>query len=134
MNALFIHDDAMADLEAIAKREADAAGKIMVLLEELEGDHDLLDRLTQHDFGAHRTSEFHVSKWQAQWHQGRDLWRLKLWDLEDKGLQFRIIYAFMPQKQHYHVLAIAPREFNYDSQHPLTQRILRAYKELGGGG
>ncbi|MHB8409001.1 MAG: hypothetical protein ACYDHY_13065 [Acidiferrobacterales bacterium] len=132
MNALFIHDDAAADLEALWQREPYAAGQIVALLEELEGNHDLLDRLTQHKFGASHTSEFHVSKWQEQWRKGRDLWRLKLWDLEDKGLRYRIIYAFMPKRQHYHVLAIAPREFNYDSQHPLTQRILRAYKELGG--
>ena len=66
----------------------------------------------------------------AQWRKGRDLWRLKMWDLEKKGLRYRIIHAFIPSKQHYHVLAIAPREFDYDADHPISQRILHAYQAL----
>ena len=130
MVALFIHDDATADLESLFDSEPQAAGRIAVLLEELEGDSDLLDRLTQHDYGEYRTADFHVSKWFEHWNKGRDLWRLKLWDLEDVGLQYRVIYAFVPGKLHYHVLAIVPREFNYEKSHPTTQRILRAYEAL----
>jgi len=127
---LFIHKDAIADLSALRQKELKAAARIVALLEELKGNPDLLDRLTQHDYGAHQSADFHVSKWQAQWRQGRDLWRLKVWDLEDQGLRYRIVYAFIPQKQHYHILAIAPREFDYDSNHPISQRILRAYESL----
>ena len=50
--------------------------------------------------------------------------------LEDKGLRYLVIYAFEPTKQHYHVLAIAPREFDYDTNSPIGRRILRAYREL----
>jgi len=128
--ALFVHDDATADLEALWETEPQAAARIADLLEQLEGDSDLLDRLTQHDYGAYHSADFHVSKWQEHWRKGRDLWRLKVWDLEDKGLRYRVVYAFKPREQHYHVLAIAPREFDYDTSHPISQRILRAYQEL----
>jgi hypothetical protein len=128
--ALFIHEDAQADLEELWTREPRAAARLLAVFEQLEGDLDLLDRLTQHDYGAHRSADFHVSKWFDQWNKGRDLWRLKVWDLEDKGLRYRVVYAFTPKEHHYHVLAIAPREFDYDSSHPLSQRILRAYQEL----
>ena len=127
---LFIHKDAITDLTELRRKELKAAARIAALMEELKGDPDLLDRLTQHDYGAHQSADFHVSKWQAQWRQGRDLWRLKIWDLEDQGLRYRVVYAFMPQKQHYHILAIAPREFDYDSNHPISRRILRAYTSL----
>ena len=127
---LFIHKDAIADLTELRQKELKAAARIAALMEELKGDPDLLDRLTQHDYGAHQSADFHVSKWQAQWRQGHDLWRLKIWDLEDQGLRYRVVYAFMPQKQHYHILAIAPREFDYDSNHPISRRILRAYTSL----
>lgn len=130
MVAIFIHNDAKVDLLALRAREPQAAGRILALLEQLEGDPDLLDRLTVHDYGAYGSADFHVSKWQAQWRKGRDLWRLKVWELEEKGIRHRIVYAFEPRKQHYHVLAIAPREFNYDENHPIGQRILRAYEEL----
>lgn len=127
MIALFIHDDAKADLLALRKSEPRTAGRILALLEQLEGDPDLLDRLTQHDYGS---ADFHVSRWQSQWREGRNLWRLKVWDLEGNGLRYRIIYAFEPRTHHYQLLAIAPREFDYDAKHPIGQRILHAYEEL----
>lgn len=127
---LYVHDDAVADLKSLWKREPQAATRIAVFLEELKGDQDLLDRLTQHGYGTHGYADFHISKWVEHWKKGRDLWRLKLWDLEDKGLKYRIVYAFIPNLQHYHVLAIAPREFDYDTNHPISQRILRAYENL----
>jgi len=127
---LFVHDDAKANLEALWKQELQAAGRILALLEQLEGNLNLLDRLTRHDYGAHRSADFHASKWQEHWRNGRDLWRLKLWDLEAKGLRYRVVYAFEPRKQHYHVPGIAPREFNCDASHPISHRILRAYQAL----
>ncbi len=132
MIALFIHDDVInTDLEALWENEPQAASRVLALLEQLEGDPDLLDRLTQHDYGAHHSADFHVSKWQEQWRKGRDLWRLKVWDLEDKGLRYRVVYAFIPRKQHYHVLAIVPRrDFDYEERDPISQRILRTYQEL----
>lgn len=131
MLSLFIHDDAKADLTALLEKDPRAAGRILALLEQLEGDSDLLDRLTEHDYGARGRAEFHVSKWQEQWHKGRDLWRLKVWDLENKGLRYRIVYAFVPLKRRYHVLAVTPRrDFNYEERDPLSQRIFRAYEEL----
>ena len=130
MFRLFVHDDAERDLEKLWDEAPDAAARIGVLLQELEENQDLLDRLTQHDFGNYRTAEFHVSKWLNQWNKGRDLWRLKVWDLEDKGLQYRIVYAFVPGKSQYHVLGIVSRDFDYDSSHPLSRRIIAAYQNL----
>jgi len=127
---LFVHDDAERDLEKLWDEAPETAARIGVLLQELEGNQDLLDRLTQHDFGNYRTAEFHVSKWLNQWNKGRDLWRLKVWDLEDKGLQYRIVYAFVPGKSQYHVLGIVSRDFDYDSSHPLSRRIIAAYQNL----
>jgi len=127
---LFVHDDAETDLEDLWSNDHVAAARITVLLEECQGNQDLLDRLTQHKFGADRSADIDVSMWQEQQQKRRNLWRVKIWDLENKGLRYRIVYAFIPQKHTYHVLAVAPREFNYDESHPLTQRILRAYEEL----
>lgn len=127
---LFVHADAENDLEALWNEAPDVAARITVLLQELDGNQDLLDRLTQHDFGAYGTADFHVSKWVEQWKKGKDLWRLKVWDLEEKGLNYRIVYVFVPGKGHYHVLGIVPRGFNYEADHKLTRRILAAYQDL----
>lgn len=132
MYRLFIHEDADADLERLWAMDPDAAARIGVLLEEIRDDQELLDRLTQHDFGAPPAAPFHVSKWHEQWRRGRDLWRLKLWDLDDLQLRYRVIYAYVPGRRHYHVLAIAHRsQVNYDDpQDPLTRRILGACVNL----
>lgn len=130
MYRLFVHDDAKADLEQLWASEPAAAARIAVLLQELADDQDLLDRLTQHDYGSSQTAQFHVSRWQEHWRKGKDLWRLKVWDLEDKGLRYRVVYNFVPGKRQYHILAIAPRTFNYDARHPITQRLLRALADL----
>ncbi len=132
MYRLFIHEDAERDLEALWDTEPFAAARIAALLEGIGADQDLMDRLTQHDYGAYATAPFHVSRWQSQWNRGKDLWRLKDWDLEAQGLQYRIPYAYMRGKQHYHVLGVLHRgQVNYDDpNHPITRRILRAYDEL----
>lgn len=127
---LFVHVDAETDLEKLWAVAPKAAARIGVLLEELKGNQDLLDRLTQHDFGDHRSADFHVSKWLDLWNKGKDLWRLKVWDLEDKGLRYRVVYAYLPGKSQYHVLGIVSREFDYDPRHELSRRIIAAYENL----
>ena len=132
MPYLFICEDAENDLEELWELAPKVAARITVLLEELKGNQDLLDRLTQHDFGYSGTADFHVSRWYEHWNKGKDLYRLKVWELEELGakLRYRIVYAFLPRKNHYHVLAVVPREFNYESNSPYTIRILKSYEEL----
>lgn len=130
MYRLHIHDDAESDLEGLRKKEPQAAARFIVLFQELESDQDLLDRLTQHNYGSNESADIQISKWFEQWNKGRDIWRLKVWDLEKKGLYYRAIYAYKLGKREYHVLGIVPRDFNYEEQHPLSQRILRAYRAL----
>lgn len=130
MLSLVIHKDAGADIAEIREDDPKTARRIAALVIELKGDQDLLDRLTQRDYGAHRTEKFHVDKWVMEQRNDRNLWRVKLWDLEDQGIKYRIIYAFQPELKRYAILAVAPRSFNYDEKHPLTQRIRIAYDAL----
>ncbi len=132
MFSLFIHDDASQDLRELCQTDPVSAGRIVALLEQISGDQGLLESLTDHDFGVRGSEDFHVSRWQRQWRQGHDLWRLKVWDLDQAGVRYRIIYAYLPGKRNYYVLAIAPRDFDYDEDHPIGRRILRAYQDLHG--
>lgn len=131
---LTIHQDAEADLDALWTSSPVAAADIAVFLEELAEDQWLLDRLSQHGFSLRAdpdpTSNIDVSRWQRYWNRGKNLWRVKLWDLEAIGLQFRIVYAFVPETSRYHILGVLPRSFNYESDSPYTIRILAAYDGL----
>lgn len=108
-----------------------AAGKVVALLQQAKHDPKIIASLLDHDFGADHSTAYHVSKWYEFWNAGLNIWRLKIW-LEPKGsLRYRIVYAYEPKSLQYYVLAIVHRDFNYKSDHEITSRILKAYKDLG---
>jgi mRNA-degrading endonuclease RelE of RelBE toxin-antitoxin system len=129
--SIVIHEDAEIDLDALWEIDEDSTADIEALLEQAACDQKLLDNLTARDFGSNRSEEVHVEKWFEQQRKGRNLWRLKIWDLEDRGIRYRIIYALDPRISRYHVLGVVHRDFNYDERDARTQRILAAYDELG---
>lgn len=130
MPRLLIHKHAEADLEGLWIEAPAAAARLTVLLEQIAADPDITDRLTQHDFGAAGTADFHVSKWVEHWYKGKDLWRIKCWDLERQHLRYRVVYAYVPGEQAYYVLAVCPRDWDYAADHELTKRILGDYAKL----
>lgn len=134
--ALHVHEEAKEDLREIRAVDPKTAADLVVFLEEFRGDQDLLDRLSQHGFEDPCNPEWilkiSVSRWQRQWNRGRNLWRLKNLDLEEDGLKYRVIYAFLPVKHMYVVLGIFLRSsFDYDNlSDPRVQRVLASYDEL----
>ena len=127
MYSLHVHQDAEDDLDGL---DAKVAAQIVVLLEDLSDNQDLLDRLSQHKF---RDQDIDVERLGPEWNFGptfNTLWRLKDLDLERRGIKYRIIYAYLPRKSKYHVLAIVPRDFDYDPNHPISKRIFEAFGNL----
>ena len=126
-----MHDEAEKDLVQLFETEPAAVGEILVFLQELRGDPALLDCLTITDFGKYGGEDFSATSW---WNEQpeRNLWRVKIWNLERQGLQYRIIYAYAGRPRMYHVLAVVHRDnIDYDDeQHPTTQRIRRQYDDL----
>lgn len=122
---------AQDDLEQLWAADPVAAGVLEALLERLKSDQQLMDALTVKDFGAYATAAIHVDAWKSQQREGRNLWRLKNWELEDQGKRYRIVYALDPRISRYYVLGIFSRDFNYDIADPRTRRVLDAYDQLG---
>jgi hypothetical protein len=129
--SLVIHEDAEQDLDELWEIDEGATADIVALLEQAACDQELLDNLTVRDFGRHRSEDIHVDKWVEQQRKGRNLWRLKIWDLEDRGIRYRVVYALDPRISRYHVLGVVERGFDYDKSDDRTKRILAAYDELG---
>lgn len=128
MLRLLLHEDALKDLASLRAVDIDAWATVVAILQEIEGSQDLLDRLTQNGFSDARLD---VKLWSTQqYRHGRNLWRLRLFDLDELGFAYRVVYAFAPLKHTYHVLAVAPRSFDYQPSHDLTKRILAAYDNL----
>lgn len=107
------------------------AGKVAALLQQAKHDPKIIDSLLDHDFGADHSATYHVSKWHEFWNVGFNIWRLKIW-IEPKGsLRYRIVYAYEPKSLQYYILAIVHRNFDYKKDHEITNRIIKAYKDLG---
>ena len=131
MPTLTIHPDAADDIRQLMLNDRFAAGKVVALLQQAKHDPKIIASLLDHDFGADHTTAYHVSKWYEFWNAGLNIWRLKIW-LEPQGsLRYRIVYAYEPKSLQYYVLAVVHRDFDYKRDHEITNRILKAYKDLG---
>lgn len=128
---LSLHPDAADDLRGLMVIDQAQAGKIAAFLQQAKNDPKIIATLLDHDFGEARREPYHVSKWLEFWNTGFNLWRVKLWSFPKGSLSYRIVYAYQPSTQHYHVLAIVHRDFDYQTDHAITQRILLAYRSLG---
>ena len=131
MSHLSLHSDAASDLRALMVRDQAAAGQILAFLEQAKRDPKIIGSLTDHSFGENRSELYSVSKWHEYWKTGLNLWRVKLWAFPKGSIRYRIVYAYQPSTQHHHVLAIVNRDFDYDPNHAVTQRILLAYHSIG---
>ena len=122
---------AKADLDGIWETDPESAGVLQATLQQMVADQRLLDSLTIKDFGAYGTEVIHVDQWVEQQRLGRNLWRLKHWELEGKGRQYRVVYALDPRVSRYYVFGIFSRDFNYDAADARTKRVIAAYDKLG---
>ncbi|WP_198026747.1 hypothetical protein [Polaromonas glacialis] len=124
---LSLHNDVKEDLSAIKIADPIAYAKIAALIRQLRADCKLAEKLLDHGFGEKRTEELSVSKWFDVWKQGKDLWRLKSWELEDQGLKYRIIYLYLRNEARFVVMAIVKREnFDYDDHEDNIRRRICA--------
>ena len=122
---------AYAELEALWQTDFDAAALIESIFEELEADDDLLDALLAHGYVHEDNPQFDVQKWVALWNRGINIWRLKPFDQDGHSVPYRVIYAYVPAKRRYVVLAIIPRDREtYEAGSERTKRILDEYAEL----
>lgn len=125
------HADAEHDLLELRKIDPVSAHRIFVFLQELGNNQALLSVLLDHGYGSNRhVDRFHVSKWLELWNKQFDFWVVKIWSLDNIGIRYRIIYAYEKGTKNFHVLGIIPRDFNYNTEHPLTKRMLKAYGEI----
>ncbi|BBI99195.1 hypothetical protein FGKAn22_08880 [Ferrigenium kumadai] len=138
---LSIEHDAQNDLALMVEQGGQSrkfAAILLAFLQQLKADQSLLGELLTHEY---ENKSFNVSRFQSIW-RDRDVWRLKTfeWDISQTNktvIPYRIIYAYDSKCTAFRVLAIVyrrhndPRSYDYEHDHPITQRILKAYNELG---
>lgn len=139
MYELIVGDEATQDLERILLEKPLAGYRLAVLFEEISGSQQLMEKLSWDRYGGkphapENGAVLSVAKWLGPYRRGKNIWRLRDFELSGLGHEYRIIYAYIPSKDLYYVLAIVERAFNYDSEHPISQRIFSAYDRLEADG
>lgn len=87
-----------------------------------------MSKLHEKDYGNDGSGKMGV-KWWATGSKdagGKPLRRLRMWDLEDRGMSFRVIFIYDFSVKEFHVLGIVHRdEFDYDDRsNQLRARIM----------
>lgn len=126
-----VHPNAEADLEAIAQTDPRAVAAVLVLLEELEAEPDVIDKLTTHGDVSVGASEINIKRWIAARRVKKDgeLWRIRA--IDTPATSFRIIYGYCWRDRRLCVLGIAHRdEFNYDFSTEIECRILDDWRAI----
>jgi hypothetical protein len=135
VRSLFIHTDANTDLQAIrASGDLRGFGVLLAFLQQAKTDDQILESLSEDFFGVDTGGAYDVKKLVGQHSRGRHLWRVRLYDLKGLDVPYRVIYAVNPSTQIRYVLAIMPRDVNYDEDHPRIRKLLAVYDRLGIGG
>lgn len=129
--------NAGADLDALKATDPQAHLQIWTLIGELKDDQRLLEHLLDDKYGqspgdrhTHLFGVQFVGAFAREWPKRENVWRFKIWDLENQGIQFRIVYMYIPLKRWFVILAVAPRAWNYDTSTDLYKRILADYDRL----
>lgn len=136
MFRLVVEREALADLLELKEaggRKAVYARRIVAIIEDIKCSPGYLSELTTDHF---ETDDFDVTSIKQFWHDGLDLWRLKIFDFiekrhEWKSVPYRVIYAYDLSCRTFRILGVIHRSIAYDSEHEQTKRICRSYNELG---
>lgn len=138
-----IHNDATADLRVILKMDRPTGLKLLKALDQIRSDQDLMDRLTQSEWGGSpswprpKSAWFNTGAWGKAQGINMNLWRLRFFEKEIQG--YRLIHAFFPLRNQYQLLAIVEKaefgaindvRFDYELSHPIAKRIALAYSAL----
>lgn len=131
MTNVLVTLSAKNDLDALWDLDEDSAAEIETALEEIANDPNLADRLSERKFRNIKNPSYDVDVFQELWQKGLNLYRLKFWYWDGGLLPYRVLYAHHPQANCFYVLAVVPRNFDYDINHPIVQRVRADYEQLG---
>ncbi len=132
LNRVYVHNDATDDLKKIQAVDPTGFNCLVALIDQMRTDPALVAKLLDHGYGRDQSEDVSVMKWMDIERIERTIvWRIKFWDLEDKGLKYRIFYFYYFRDLSYNIMAVLPRdEIDYDDpNHPTRKRIIRRIRE-----
>ncbi len=131
MADLFVSPAAERELDALFETDPETASLFDVLLENVADEPAILDDLNRPRRHFDHDPSFEIKQFAEMQNKGKNVFIIKVWDEAGALLPYRCLYAHNPQRDRYHVLMFANRDFDYDSKHPDFIELTRRYDELG---
>jgi mRNA-degrading endonuclease RelE of RelBE toxin-antitoxin system len=121
-----VHKHAEEDLAEISKTDPDAVADVLAVLEQLEADRRVFDKLTTYGNSDLVDDRINVKKWIEASKKVRNgsLWRFRA--LDCPATNYRVIYGYhWPNKQICVLAVVHKTEIDYDSfKSGIGQRVL----------
>ena len=124
-----VHDEATADLRAIAAVNPAAAGKLAAFIQQLRASSELQAKLHEKEWGEDRVGPLGVKQWSSMHKEtkGKPVRRLRAWELEAQGIGYRLLTIYDYTQQAHTILAVVARDkqsCDYDDPNqPVRRRI-----------
>ena len=123
---LTILDEALEDLNDIALRSADDKYFILSILEDIENDPRAAARLLDEGAWPIGSDLVDVMPFRFFFRKGYDVWRMKIYELGEDLLPYRLIYAYDYRLREIYILAVMHRRVDYQNDPKFTARIRAA--------
>lgn len=132
MKRIELLPQALTDIKNILLLDDLSGKRILAVLEQAKRDKTFFAKFRKHGHRDVIDDRLDVKQWKRMQVMGRDVWRIRLPDLETNGKTFRVVYAFKKPPETIYILAIVRREdIDYDNpDHPFSRRILDALASL----
>ena len=126
-------DDFEDELDALYETAPQVAGLVDALIEELSGDEDCLQTLTDcvPKWLYLYRPPFEIKRFGHAWDDGRNIYLLKPYDEDGHRLDYRIFLAHDSHTNEYFALSIQPRDTSYDPTTDAYRCLCTRYDGLG---
>ena len=123
-----VHVHAKEDLDRLWRGNRGAAAKVVAVLQEMQADPNLVEKLTRHGDSVVGAAHLNVKRWQKAKPVG-SLWRFRI--LDSPATSHRVVYGYHYQTRQLCVLAVVHKdEFDYELNSDLSRRILADWSSL----
>lgn len=131
MSYIVLCQEADEELLALYDVDEDAAATFDVLLEQLDADKGMLEKLFRPANHFQYEPPFEIKKYAAMQETGRNIFTVKVRGDDGRLLPWRLLIGFDPRRDIYHVLCLAPRSIAYDPDDPLFRTVQNRYDDAG---
>lgn len=131
MPRIVVTQDFDDEMDALDGTQPDVVDAAELLLESLDENRDLLERLHQPTTYPLHTPAFEVKRFGMAQKAGYNIFILKFQDLDGFATNHRILLGYHAQRDTYYVLAITDRDYSYDHHHDAYGNLLNRYEKCG---